>query len=214
MFTIWCGCNTYNVGKLSLCDQVLSLSSHKFLLKSDKSGTGRFLVLELGNLITDLRFVVAAGLYTTLGVSDLLQDTSVVLQVLRIEVLLFTDLGHQHADLVGQVGDGVIVGRLAPVRELRRDRDTFPTSGLVGTDSVVLGLDELEQLLGQVRLSHATECAHGEGMLGRLLAGIFAALASYRQCSVHGNGLVVDLDGVGQGCLTNSRGLSLVCRYM
>jgi len=192
---VWCGHKTYNIGKLSLCDQVLSLSSHKFLLKSHKSGAGGLLVLELGNLVADLRLVVTARLHTTLGVSNLLQDTSVILQVLRIEVLLFTNLRHQHADLVGQVGDGVIIGRLAPVRELRCDRNSFPASGLVSTDSVVLGLDELEELLGQVRLSHTTECAHGKGVFGWLLAGIFAAFAPYRQCSVHGNGLADDLDG-------------------
>ena len=164
---------------MSFCDQILSLSSDQFLLKRDEPGAGWLLVLELRDLVADLCLVVAAWLDAALSVSDLLQNASVVLQVLRKEVLLFTDLRHQHADLVGQVGNGVVVGGLAPVGELRCDRDSFATSSLVGADSMVLGLDELEELLGQLRLSHAPECGHGEGVLGRFLVGIFATLASY-----------------------------------
>lgn len=82
---------TYNVGQLCFCDQVLSLSSYEFLLKSDNSWAARFLVLEFCDLVADLGLVVTAWLDAALGVSDLLQDASVVLEVLSKKILLFTN---------------------------------------------------------------------------------------------------------------------------
>lgn len=178
--------STYDVGKLGFSDQILCLSSHELLLKGDQLGAGRLLVLQLGNLIGDLSLVVATGLDAALGVSDLLQDASVVLEVLCIQVFLLTDLGQQDANLVGQIRDGVVVGRLTPVGQLRRDGNSLATSCLVGTNGMVLSLDQLEELLGELGFSHATKGGHGEAVLGDCAAAvILSALAAYRQCSVH-----------------------------
>lgn len=157
--------HTYNVGELGFRNQVLRFSTNKLLLQRDQLWTGGFFVLQLRDFIGYLGLGVTTRLDTTFSVSNLLQDASVVLQVLCIQVLLFTNFGQQHADLVGQVRDGVIVGGLAPVRQLGRNRDPFSASCFVSSNGVVLGLDELEELLGEFRFSHSTESGHGKGVL-------------------------------------------------
>ena len=54
---------------------------------------------------------------------------------------------------------------------------------------MVLGLDELEELFGQVRLAHSSEGGHGEGVL-RSFLGItaLAGATAYGQSSIHGVG--------------------------
>ena len=93
-----------------------------------------------------------ARLYTGLSVANLLQHASRILQILREQILLLRDFCHQYAELVTDVTDGVVLRTLTPVAELRSNALRFPASGLVGADGMVLGLDELVQALGKLRL--------------------------------------------------------------
>ena len=96
--------------------------------------------------------MVATRLDAALGVPDLLQHRAVVFEILREDILLLSDLGQQHAELVGDVGDGVVAGGFAPVGELGGDGDALAGGGLVGPDGVVLGFDDFEQLFGEFGL--------------------------------------------------------------
>lgn len=59
-----------DVGELGLCDQRLSLSSDKFLLKDHNTWRVGILVLQLCDLIGDLVLAVSRGLYAGLNVTD------------------------------------------------------------------------------------------------------------------------------------------------
>ncbi len=167
---------TYDVGKLSLSHKVLSFGSHELLLECHKLGAGGFLVLEPLDLVAYLSLLVPARLHTRFDVSDLLQNGSVFLQILREEILLFTDLRENDTNLVRDVRDGVIVGRLAPVGQLGCDGQTLATCSLVGSDSMVLGLDQLEELLGQLSLLDSAQGGDGEVVLGSFF-GVVVLLA-------------------------------------
>lgn len=53
----------------------------------------RLLRLQLGNLIVDPCFVISTGLDALLGVPNCLQNCSAVIQIVRVEILLFAKLG-------------------------------------------------------------------------------------------------------------------------
>jgi hypothetical protein len=73
------------------------------------------------NLIADLGLAITAWLYAALSISDLLQDASVILEILCKQVFLLPNLRQEDAELVGDVRDRVVVRRLTPVRKLRGD---------------------------------------------------------------------------------------------
>lgn len=85
---------------------------------------------------------------------------------MRIVFLLLADLRQQNSNLVGDVADGVIRGGLAPVGDLGRDADALFRGGFVGLDEVVLGLDQLVELLAELGLDGAAEGAQTEAMAG------------------------------------------------
>jgi hypothetical protein len=58
-----------------------------------------------------------------------------------IEVLLFTKLGEQNPNLVGDIADCLVRGGLAPVGELACDGETLLAGCLVALDEVILRLD-------------------------------------------------------------------------
>ena len=114
------------------------------------------------DLILDLLSVVPAWLDALLRVSNRLQHRPGIVQVVRIDVLLLAQLAEQHANLVGELGDGVIAGLLAPVGQLCANGETFFACGFVGADEVVLGLDKSEELLGQLRLAGSAQAGESE----------------------------------------------------
>lgn len=96
---------------------------------------------------TYLRLVVSTRLHRALRVTDLLQHAPTVLQVLREQLLLLRDFRQQHAELVADVADSVVLRALAPLAQLTCDRLRLTARRLVRADLVVLRLDELVQLL-------------------------------------------------------------------
>lgn len=117
--------------------------------------------------------MIPARLHRALGIADLFQHTAVVLQVLGKLVLLLGHLGHQHAQLVAHIADGLVARGLAPLAQLGGDAGALAARGLVGADGVVLRLDQLVQALRQLRLLHAPQRGHGEAVLGGALgAGV------------------------------------------
>ena len=127
--------------------------------------------------------MIAAGLDTAFGVSDLLQDSPVVFKVLRVEVFLLAKLRQQDTNLVGDIRNGVIVGALAPIRDLGCDGQALSASGFVGGDHMVFSLDDLEELLGELCLIQPAQCCYGKGMLrGLLLIGL--ALGPNGKCAI------------------------------
>ena len=163
---------TYDVGQLGLSNQVLGLGAHQFLLESDESDTLWLLHLGALDLILDLSTVVSAWLDALLGVANSLQKVPGVIQVVCVKVLLLANLAEENADLVGEVGDGIIASLLTPLGELGSDRNALLAGRLVSTDEVVLGLDESEETAGEIRLSCATEGGEGEATAGSSLVGI------------------------------------------
>lgn len=147
---------------MGLGHQVLCLCSNQLLLQDHQSGVLWLLHLELVDLILDLLPVVPTRLDTLLGVSDRLQHGPSVIQVVRIDVLLLAQLAEQHADLVGKLRDGIIASLLAPVGELCTNGETLFAGGFVGSNEVVLGLDESEELLGQLRLAGSAQAGESE----------------------------------------------------
>lgn len=169
----------------------LRLRPHELLFELDQLGTLGFLVFQPLNLLGHLGLVVSTRLDGTLGVANLLQDGTIILEVLSKQILLLAHLGQQDADLVGDVGDGVIARGLAPVGDLGGDGDSFARGGLVGADGMVLGFDDLEELLAEFGLLHAAQGGHGEAVLGRALLGggrIMALLGPDGKRAVPGEG--------------------------
>ena len=160
------GDGTHDVGQLCFSDQILRLCSNELLLQRHELRALRLLILQLLDLIRDLRLMIPTRLHRALRIPDLLQDSAIVLQILRKHVLLLAQLGQQHAQLVGDVGDGVVARGLAPVRELSGDGDALAAGGLVGADGVVLAFDHLEELLAELGLLYAPEGGHGEAVFG------------------------------------------------
>ena len=110
--------------------------------------------------------MVATRLNATLGVSNLLQHRAIVFQVLREDILLLPDLRQQHAEFVGDVGDGVVARGFAPVGELGGDGDALAGGGLVSSDGVVLGFDDLEELFGEFGLLEPAKRCDCEAVFG------------------------------------------------
>ena len=137
---------TNNVGQLSFSNQVFCLCSDEFLLQRDQFRAFWLLGLQLRHLIHDLSFVVSRGLNALLGIADGLQDGTAIIDVVCIQVLLLTKLREQYAYLVGDVGDRIVGGRLAPVGKLGCDGQTLFACSLIVGDQVVFGFDELVEL--------------------------------------------------------------------
>ena len=110
-------------------------------------------------------------LYTPLGVPNHLHHPPILLQPARKPILLFPQLAQNHPQLIADVADGLIPGRFPPVAQLARDADPFAGSRLVGADGVVLGFDELVELLGELGLLDTAEGGHGEAVFGRGFVG-------------------------------------------
>lgn len=179
---------TYDVGQLRLSDQILGLRSHQLLLQGHQPHVLRLSHLDPLDLVLDLLSIVAARLDALLGVADGLEDVPGVVEIVRVQVLLLAELAEQDADLVGEVGDGVVVGLLAPLGELRRNGDALLAGGLVGADQIVLGLDESVEPLGELGLADAAEAGEAEAMEADGLSGALLLLAAGAdgECSIPG----------------------------
>lgn len=156
--------STYDIRQLRLGNQVLSFSPDQLMLQRDKARTRWILVFELGNLICDLLTLIARRLNRSFHVPNLLQDTAVILEVLGKNIFLLAHLSEHNAELVGDVGDVVVVSALTPFRELGGNRGTLTTSCLVGANSGVLALDQLGHLFAQLGCLHPAEGRDAEPM--------------------------------------------------
>lgn len=85
-----------------------------------------------------------------------------ILHVLCIHILLLAQLRQQHAQLIRDVRDGVVLGRLAPFGELRGDGDALAAGDFVGADGVAFGFDETAHFTAHFGLLEALEGAHAE----------------------------------------------------
>ena len=99
-----------------------------------------------------LLLVRTAGLHRALRVANLLQHATAILKSLGKQVLLLSNLRQQYTKLVADITQGLVVGALAPLAELASNGSALFGSLLVGIDCMVLGLDELVELLGQLGL--------------------------------------------------------------
>ena len=162
--------STYDVGQLSLSNQVLRLSANQLLLKSNESRALWFLHLGLLDVILDLSTVISAWLDALLSVTDSLQEVPGVIQVVCVKILLLANLTEKNTDLVGEVGDGIIAGLLTPLGKLRCDRDALLAGSLVRTDEVVLSLNESEETTSEVWLGCTAEGREGESTTSALVA--------------------------------------------
>lgn len=115
--------------------------------------------------------MIPTRLHRTLRIPDLLQDSPIILQVLRKHILLLSQLRQQNTQFIRDVRDRIVAGSLAPVGELGSNGDAFAAGGLVGANGVVFALDHLEQLLAHLGLLHAPQRGHCETVLGRTLLG-------------------------------------------
>ena len=136
------------------------------------------LALEGERLATQsyLDFVGAAWMHTLLSITNLLQNTSRLLKVLREEIFLLSDLRKEHTKLVANIADCIVFRALAPFAELACDALTFATCLLVGTDGMIFGLDKCEQAFGKLGLSQASQTADREAVLRLGFVGILASL--------------------------------------
>jgi hypothetical protein len=107
-------------------------------------------LLDLLNLVRNLLLVVSRRLYTPLRISDTLEHVPALLKVLRVDVFLLSDLTHQDTELIGNIADGIVIGLLAPFRELASNGTTLAASGLVSSNDVGLSLDQLVELLREI----------------------------------------------------------------
>lgn len=82
--------------------------------------------------------MIARGLDGALGVADALQDATTLLEILAKDLFLLRNFGEQDAELVGEVGDGVVVGLLTPVGQLAGNGGALATGRLVSTDCIGL----------------------------------------------------------------------------
>lgn len=180
------GNKTYNIGQLSLGDQILRLSSDKFLLQCNQLRALWLLDLQLCNLVRDLSFVVSAGLHALLGIPDGLQDGSAIIDVVCIQILLLAQLGKKNANLVGDIADGIIVCSLAPIGELSCDGETLLACGFVALDQTVLGLDQLVELLAELGLNGSTKGAEAEAMTGARCGRGAVLVGTDGECSIPG----------------------------
>lgn len=153
-----------HIAQLGICDERLCFGADKLLFESDQLRRLGLLILELLNFILNLfdggrqcsqalarcectvqsylLFVVPCRLHASLGVPDLLQHTSAVLEVLSEQVLLLCNLCQQHSKLVTDVADSIVVGVLAPLAQLACYALRFLSGLFICTDCMVLGLDQ------------------------------------------------------------------------
>merc|ERR1711977_629334 len=151
-----------NVGQLSLSNQILRLSTNKLLLQRNQLGALRLLNFQLRNLIRNLRFVVTTWLHALLRVPNRLQDRPAIIEVMRIQVLL-----------------------LAQVGELSCDGESLLAGCFVALDQVVLGFDQLVELLAEFGLHGAAEGAEAEAMAGVGCGGGTVLVRTNGECSIH-----------------------------
>jgi hypothetical protein len=104
-----------------------------------------------------LLLVCTARLHRAFSVTDLLQHTPAILKSLSKQILLLCDLRKQYSKLVTDVAQSIVVGALAPLAQLSSNGSSLLGSVLVGIDSMVLGLDQLVELLGQLGLLGAAQ---------------------------------------------------------
>ena len=117
-----------------------------------------------------------AGLHRALRVANLLQHTTAILQSLGKQILLLSNLRQQHTKLVADIAQGLVVGALAPLAQLSGNGSTLLGSLFVGVDRMVLRLDELVELLGQLGLLVTAQRGEREVRFARGAAGVFATL--------------------------------------
>jgi hypothetical protein len=120
--------------------------------------------------------VCTAGLHRALRVTDLLQHTPTVLKSLSEQVLLLCDLRQQYSKLITDIAQSIVVGALAPLAQLSSNRSSLLGSVLVGVDSMVLGLDQLVELLGQLGLLGAAQRGKREMRFAGSMARVVATL--------------------------------------
>lgn len=135
-------------------------------------------------------------LHRTLRIPNLLQHPPTILQPLRIQVLLLRDLRQQHAQLITDVAHSLILGALAPLAQLARDRGGLLGGILVGADGVVLRLDEAVEPLGELGLLHAAERGEREVVFAAAAGGCGAACVA--AFGADGVG-AADIPGGGEG---------------
>lgn len=111
--------------------------------------------------------MVSAGLHALFCVPYGLQDNAGIIQVVSIQVFLFADLTEQYANLVRDVGDGIVAGLLTPLRKLACNGNTFLTSGFVGSDQAVFGFDQLVEFFRELRLGGTSQRTEAESMMTR-----------------------------------------------
>jgi len=141
-------------------------------------------------------------LHTTLRISNLLQNPPTILQTLRIQILLLRNLRQQHPQLVTYITNSIILGALAPLAQLARDRSRFFGGGFVGADGVVLGLDEAVEALGELGLLRAAEGGEGEVVFA---AGLRGGCAGVAALGADGVG-AADVPGRGRVSMGSGRG--------
>lgn len=166
---------TYDIGELSFCNQILRLGTNKLLLQNDQFCALGLLCLQLRDLIRNLDLVISARLNALLCIPDRLQDRSAIIEVVRIEVLLLSKFRQQDANLIRYVANSIICGCLAPVGKLGCDGKALFPSSFVGLDEVVLGFDQLVKLLAQFWLGDAAKGAEAETMTRRARARFLLA---------------------------------------
>lgn len=104
-----------------------------------------------------LLLVGATGLHRALRVTDLLQHASAVFESLGEQVFLLSNFRQKYSKLVADVAECLVVGALAPLAQLSGDVSAFLGSILICADSMVLGLDELVETLGELGLVGAAQ---------------------------------------------------------
>ena len=104
-------------------------------------------------------------------VSNLLQDATILFEVLSEGIFLLTKLSEEDAEFIRYVGDRVIACGFTPVGELRCDGDALATGRLVGADSMIFTFDDFEKFLAQFGLLNTAQRGHSEAVLRRTLIG-------------------------------------------
>ena len=78
------------------------------MLQHDEPCALRLLQLELLDLVGDFRLGITAGLHTPLGITNVLENSAGVLEVVCIAVFDVAQFGKNHANLVTDVRDAII----------------------------------------------------------------------------------------------------------
>lgn len=129
---------TRDIAQLGLSNKRLRLCPDELLLEHDDARRVGLLILQLRDLVGDLRLAVAAGLDGRLDVPDRLDRDPIL--VVPVDELIFelADLVDQDAELVGDVGDVVVAG-FAPEGQLLLDRwSAANCNGIRGFEADIL----------------------------------------------------------------------------